>query len=119
MIGTVTKSTGSNYLVKLENANIINCKLKGKIRLDDRKTTNPVTVGDKVDIEFRHYGEKDGLYKLYDDDGETFDYEKGAYCWRIVTMKKNNRNEWEGTISAPEKNKPNTIGKVSWKHIGN
>lgn len=54
MIGTVTKSTGSNYLVRLENGNIINCKLKGKIRLDDRKTTNPVTVGDKVDVELEN-----------------------------------------------------------------
>ncbi|MBS1577125.1 MAG: DUF5110 domain-containing protein [Bacteroidetes bacterium] len=75
-------------------------------------------AGDKVDIEFRHYGEKEGTCKLYDDDGETLDYEKGAYSWRTVTMKKNSRNEWEGTISTPEKNKPNTIGKVNWKHVG-
>ena len=57
MIGTVTKSTGSNYLVKLESGKIIGCKLKGKIRLDDRKTTNPVTVGDKVDIELENEDE--------------------------------------------------------------
>jgi len=57
MIGTVTKSTGSNYLVKLESGRIIGCKLKGKIRLDDRKTTNPVTVGDKVDIELENEDE--------------------------------------------------------------
>ena len=30
----------------------------------------------------------------------------------------NNKGEWVGTISAPEKNKPNTIGNVSWKHVG-
>ncbi|MBL7918069.1 MAG: ribosome small subunit-dependent GTPase A [Bacteroidia bacterium] len=54
MIGTVTKSTGSNYLVRLEKGEIISCKLKGKIRLDDRKTTNPVTVGDKVDVELEN-----------------------------------------------------------------
>jgi ribosome biogenesis GTPase / thiamine phosphate phosphatase len=29
----------------------LSCKLKGKIRLDNRKTTNPVTVGDWVDVE--------------------------------------------------------------------
>lgn len=64
MIGTITKSTGSNYLVKLENASIINCKLKGKIRLDDRKTTNPVTVGDKVDVEMEN--EDEGMItKIY------------------------------------------------------
>ena len=75
-------------------------------------------VGEKVAIEFRHYGEKNGLYKLYDDDGETFNYEKGDYSWRTVTMIKNNRGEWEGVISAPEKNKPNTVGLVNWKHVG-
>ena len=73
--------------------------------------------GEKVDIEFRHYGEKEGNYKLYDDDGETFDYEKGAYSWRTVTMKKNKTGEWVGAISEAPKDKPYTIGKVSWKHI--
>lgn len=29
-------------------------------------------------LEVRHYGTKDGSYQLYDDDGETFDYEKGV-----------------------------------------
>lgn len=51
MKGKVVKSTGSNYLVKQENGTVLSCKLKGKIRLDNRKTTNPVTVGDWVDVE--------------------------------------------------------------------
>ena len=34
-------------------------------------------AGEKVDLEIRYYGEKPGKYELYDDDGETFDYEKG------------------------------------------
>jgi alpha-D-xyloside xylohydrolase len=29
-------------------------------------------------LEVRHYGRKDGTYQLYDDDGETFAYEKGV-----------------------------------------
>ena len=49
MQGTVIKSTGSNYSVRAEGK-IYNCKMKGKIRLDDRKTTNPVSVGDEVDF---------------------------------------------------------------------
>lgn len=51
MTGLVMKSTGSWYLVKAENGDILECRLKGKIRLDDRKTTNPVAVGDIVDVE--------------------------------------------------------------------
>ncbi len=49
MQGVVIKSTGSNYLVRAEGK-IYGCKLKGKIRLDDRKTTNPVAVGDTVEF---------------------------------------------------------------------
>ena len=51
MTGLVVKSTGSWYAVRIANAEVIECRLKGKIRLDDRKTTNPVAVGDTVDIE--------------------------------------------------------------------
>jgi ribosome biogenesis GTPase / thiamine phosphate phosphatase len=51
MKGIVTKSTGSNYVVKTENGERVNCKLKGKIRLDGRKSTNPAAVGDDVEIE--------------------------------------------------------------------
>ena len=57
MQGTVIKSTGSNYLVRV-NGKIYNCKLKGKLRLDGRKTTNPTAVGDIVDIELEN--ETDG-----------------------------------------------------------
>lgn len=51
MIGTVYQSTGLWYKVKLEAGNFIECRLKGKLRLDDLKTTNPVAVGDKVIVE--------------------------------------------------------------------
>lgn len=56
MTGLVMKSTGSWYLVKAENGDVLECRLKGKIRLDDRKTTNPVAVGDVVDIEISSDG---------------------------------------------------------------
>ncbi|MEO5682343.1 MAG: TIM-barrel domain-containing protein [Chitinophagaceae bacterium] len=74
-------------------------------------------AGEQTAIEFRHYGEKNGSFKLYDDDGETFDYEKGAYSWRLVTMEKNKKGQWVGNISKPDKSKPNTVGSTSWKHI--
>jgi ribosome biogenesis GTPase / thiamine phosphate phosphatase len=49
--GLVVKSTGSWFTVKTEDGNIINCKIKGKIRIQDLKSTNPVAVGDHVEIE--------------------------------------------------------------------
>lgn len=54
------KSTGSWYLVKAETGALLECRLKGKIRLDDRKTTNPVAVGDIVTVEM----DKDGSNQI-------------------------------------------------------
>jgi alpha-D-xyloside xylohydrolase len=71
---------------------------------------------EKVDMEIRHYGKKEGSYQLYDDDGETYNYERGAYAWRTISVTKA-KDGWKGTISAPEKNKPNTIGTVTWKFM--
>ena len=50
MTGTVIKSTGSRYLVRCGDR-VLDCVLKGRLRLDLRKTTNPVAVGDRVDVE--------------------------------------------------------------------
>jgi len=50
MLGTVYKSTGSWYKVKLENGEFIDCKLFGKFRTKNLKSTNPVCVGDNVVI---------------------------------------------------------------------
>ncbi len=46
--GIVFKSTGSWYIVRLENGDYINCRLKGQFRLHGLKATNPVAVGDNV-----------------------------------------------------------------------
>jgi len=46
--GVVLKSTGSWYLVKQEDGVEISCKIRGKLRLDGIKSTNPVSVGDIV-----------------------------------------------------------------------
>ncbi len=48
--GVVTKSTGSWYNVRLVDGSIIPCRIKGKFRLGSFKVTNPVAVGDIVDI---------------------------------------------------------------------
>ena len=50
MVGTVYKSTGSWYKVKLENGIFIDCRLLGKFREKNIKSTNPVCVGDVVKL---------------------------------------------------------------------
>ena len=49
--GIVIKSTGSWYEVRNESGEVVLCRLRGKIRLDGIRTTNPVAVGDKVIFE--------------------------------------------------------------------
>ena len=51
MKATVYKSTGSWYTVKDETGNWHNARIKGVFKIDDITSTNPVAVGDKVEIE--------------------------------------------------------------------
>lgn len=51
MRGRVTKSTGSWYAARLDDGVTVQARIKGKLRLIDRRTTNPVNIGDLVMIE--------------------------------------------------------------------
>jgi alpha-glucosidase (family GH31 glycosyl hydrolase) len=70
--------------------------------------------GQKVDLEVRYYGSKPGTYSLYDDDGETYDYEKGNYTFRKIVVSKVN-GKLKGTITPALKGKPDNVGKVIFK----
>ncbi len=50
--GLILKSTGIRYRVLTESGNIINCIIKGRLRIRELQTTNPVAVGDNVLFEF-------------------------------------------------------------------
>ncbi|MGI9138597.1 MAG: DUF5110 domain-containing protein, partial [Sediminibacterium sp.] len=80
--------------------------------------TNSNTVAEgKYDVVIKHYGEKEASYRLYDDDGKTFDYEKGAYTWRTVFIKRDKNNQLAGSISEAKIGKPNNIGNVQWEFM--
>ncbi|HTE33568.1 MAG TPA: ribosome small subunit-dependent GTPase A [Chryseolinea sp.] len=51
MTGIVMRSTGSFYDVLTDDGRRYNCRVRGKIRLDGIKETNPVAVGDVVRID--------------------------------------------------------------------
>lgn len=50
MKGLVIKNTGSWYQVKSDDGQFIECKIKGNFRLKGIRSTNPVAVGDRVQI---------------------------------------------------------------------
>ena len=54
--GTVIKSTGSQYLVKIADGRIIPCSIRGKFRIKGIRATNPVAVGDHVVFEWMEDG---------------------------------------------------------------
>ena len=55
MVGLIMRSTGSWYEVLLENENrIIPCRIVGKLKLEKDNITNPVAVGDNVELELEH-----------------------------------------------------------------
>lgn len=49
--GVVIKSTGSWYLVRNDKGEQVQCRIRGKLRLKGSRTTNPVAVGDVVELE--------------------------------------------------------------------
>ena len=51
MNGIVIKTTGKYYSVKTDTNEIVQCGLKGKFRIAGIKSTNPIVVGDKVELE--------------------------------------------------------------------
>ena len=51
MKGLVIKNTGSWVTVRLDDGNTVNCKMRGVMRLKGLRCTNPVAVGDRVQVE--------------------------------------------------------------------
>ncbi len=63
MQGTVIKSTGSWYQVRTDDGEVYRSRIIGKFRLDGKKLTNPVAVGDHVELELETGDERTALIK--------------------------------------------------------
>ena len=50
MQGLVLKSTGKIYNIILENGEIVKATIRGKLRIEGLKTTNPIAAGDRVEL---------------------------------------------------------------------
>lgn len=51
MRGLVIKSTGSSYIVRLDDGSNADCHIKGNFRIRGIRSTNPVAVGDFVEVQ--------------------------------------------------------------------
>lgn len=50
MKGLVIKSTGTSYVVHLEDGSTLDCRVKGNFRIRGIRSTNPVAIGDYVEV---------------------------------------------------------------------
>jgi len=54
MKAIIYKSTGSWYVAKTEEGDIVQARMKGKFKIDGITSTNPIAVGDEVEIEMEN-----------------------------------------------------------------
>jgi len=71
-------------------------------------------ANEAVALEVRHYGEAPGKLALYDDDGETFDYERGEFSWTALDVTKTAAGRWQGTVSPDANGRPWHYSGVTW-----
>ncbi len=71
----------------------------------------------KQALEIRYYGNADGYYALYDDDGKSYDYEKGHYTRIALEVKKNRKGKPEGKISIPKGARLWSYDHFMWRYM--
>jgi len=67
----------------------------------------------KESLEVRHYGKKENQYLLYNDDGESYNFENGDYTLIELQVSRKKNGELTGK-SKPLNNKFN-YGKITWQ----
>ena len=65
-------------------------------------------------IEVRHYGTKENTYLLYNDDGVSYDYEKGEYSLTELKVEKEKSGKLIGS-SMPLNNNKFNYGVITWR----
>jgi alpha-D-xyloside xylohydrolase len=73
--------------------------------------------GESLALEVRHYGTAPGEMKLYDDDGETFAFERGEYSWTNLSVTRGPDGKWQGNVTSDANGRRWSYSTVSWKFM--
>ncbi|NOU64223.1 DUF5110 domain-containing protein [Paenibacillus sp. LMG 31461] len=71
-------------------------------------------LGTQVPLELIHFGDAAGEGNLYDDDGESFDYEAGVCGLWKATVIQHTDGSYEGQLTGPTE-KPQAYSTVTWR----
>ncbi len=66
MRALVYKSTGSWYQLRSEDGQALNARLAGKLKLDGITSTNPIAVGDWVEVDSEQGADSNVISKIYE-----------------------------------------------------
>ena len=72
--------------------------------------------GEVYPLEIRHYGHSSGSFTLYDDDGVSFNYEKGEYSLSKINVICNKQEKPVGEIIFGNRDHFN-YSEISWKYM--
>lgn len=81
-------------------------------------TVNSDNKKDMESIEVRHYGNKENRYHLYNDDGESFDYDKGEFSLMELNVERKKNGKLDGKFKKYKNNKFN-YHTISWRWMTN
>ena len=72
---------------------------------------------EKLPLEIRVYGKIGSSYALYDDDGVSFDYEKGKFTRILLTVSKDKSGKLRGNVIVPESADVWSYDSYIWKFM--
>lgn len=78
-------------------------------QIDDKKYT----------LEIRHYGTAPGIYELYDDDGETFNYQHGEFTRIQLLVNIDGSGKKIGKVSIPDGSNVWSYSDYQFKYVTN
>jgi len=71
----------------------------------------------KSPVEIRFYGSKESEYQLYDDDGVSYNYEKGAFTRIQLSVVKDKKGNLKGVVKIPEGSQLFSFSTFTWKFM--
>ena len=72
---------------------------------------------EKLPIEIRYYGHKESSYNLYDDDGVSYDYEKGKFTRIKLSVTKDSKGALKGDVNIPKGAQVWSYDNFSWNFM--